>query len=67
MIIIFSFVKSKQIKVLYNIMHSGNETWSALGKYRVKRFVKYIGEDSFVCKCLNIKKDYNWMALHNFM
>jgi len=56
MINIFSFVKSKQIKVLYNIMHSGNGTWSALDKYWVKRFVKYIGEDFFVCKCLNIKR-----------
>ena len=33
MINLFSFVKSKQIKVLYKIMHSGNETWSALCKY----------------------------------
>ena len=33
MINLFSFVKSKQIKVLYKIMHSGKETWSALGNY----------------------------------
>jgi hypothetical protein len=33
MINLFSFVKSKQIKILYKIMHSGNETWSALCKY----------------------------------
>ena len=33
MINLFSFIKSKQIKVLYKIMHSGNETWSALCKY----------------------------------
>ena len=33
MINLFSFVKSKQNKVLFKIMHSGNETWSALGKY----------------------------------
>jgi hypothetical protein len=32
MINLFSFVKSKQIKDLYKIMHSGNETWSALGR-----------------------------------
>jgi hypothetical protein len=53
MINLFSFVKSKQIKVLYIIMHSGNKTWSALGKYWLKKFDKDTGEDFFLCKCLN--------------
>ena len=55
MINLFSFVKSKQIKVLYNIMHSSNETWSALGKYWLKKFDKETGENFFLCKCSNIK------------
>jgi hypothetical protein len=55
MINLFSLVKSKQIKVLYKIMHSGNETWSALGKYWLKKFDKDTGEDFFLCKCSNIK------------
>ena len=54
MINLFSFVKSKQIKVLFKIMHSGNETWSALGKYQLKKFDKDTEEDFFLCKCSNI-------------
>jgi hypothetical protein len=49
-IYLFSFVKSKQIKVLYKIMHSGNETWSALGNYWLNKFDKDTGEDFFLCK-----------------
>ena len=36
-------------------MHSGNETWSALGKYWLKKFDKDTVEDFFLCKCSNIK------------
>jgi hypothetical protein len=51
----FSFVKRKQIKVLYKIMHSGIETWRALVNYWLQKFDKDTGEDFFLCKCSNIK------------
>ena len=49
---LFSFVKSKQIKVLYKIMHSGNETWSALGNYWVKNLTETLAKISF---CANVQ------------
>jgi hypothetical protein len=52
----FSFVKSKQIKVLFKIIHSGIETWRALGNYWLQKFAKDTGEDFFLCKCSNIKE-----------
>ena len=36
-------------------MYSGNETWSVLSKYWLKKFDKDIEEDFFLCKCSNIK------------
>lgn len=36
-------------------MHSGNETWSALGNYWLKKIDKDTGEEFFLCKCSNIK------------
>jgi hypothetical protein len=36
-------------------MHSGNETWSALGNYWLKKNDKDIGDDFLLYKCSNIK------------
>ena len=52
MINLFSFVKSKQIKVRYKIMHSCNERWSALGNYCLNKLDKDTGEDFF---CANVQ------------
>ena len=70
MINLFSFVKSKQIKVLYKIMHSGNET---LGNCWLNKFDEDNGEDFFLCKCSNIEglklnriPKFYLNALHSF-
>ena len=73
MVNIFSFVKSRQIKILYKLLHSEDEAWNKLGKFWLKKFDDVSGQEFFLCKCsdlgsidLNYLPDFYKNALKSF-
>ena len=54
MIDVYSFVKSRQIKHLYKIIHSKEETWNILGKKWLQSYDFEGGIEYFLCYCSDI-------------
>ena len=54
MINLFNFIKSKQIKTIYKIMHSKLETWNAIGKYWLQSKDMHSSQEYFLCTCSDL-------------
>ena len=62
MVNIFSFVKSRQIKNLYRLIHSENEAWNKLGKFWLQKLDNISGQEFFLCKCSDLgSTDLNYL------
>ena len=56
MINIENLIRSKQIKIIYIIIHSDLECWNSIGKYWLKKFDDKFGSEYlyFLCQCSDI-------------
>ena len=54
MINIENFSQSKQIKLLYRIIHEPISSWNAIGKYWLRKLDTKFNENFFLCKCSSV-------------
>jgi hypothetical protein len=54
MINIEYLIRSKQIKIIYKIIHNDLECWNYIGKYWLKKYDNRFGSDYFRCQCSDI-------------
>ncbi len=49
-----NFIKSKQVKSLYNVVNSDLDKWNAIGKYWLTSLDSKFDSEYFLCTCSNI-------------
>jgi hypothetical protein len=54
MINIEYLIRSKQIKIIYKIIHSDLECWNYISNYWLKKYDNRFGSDYFRCQCSDI-------------
>jgi hypothetical protein len=62
MINIEYLIRSKQIKIIYKIIHSDLEYWNPIGKYWLTKYDNRFGSNYFRCQCSDIS-DQNSSSL----
>ena len=54
MINLKSFFESKQIKLIYRIIHEPLQSWNAIGKYWLRKLDNVFNDNFFSCRCTDI-------------
>ena len=54
-------INTKQINTIYQIIHSSEETWNAIGKYWLTKYDTNFDQSFFMCYCTNYQIWRDWI------